>query len=182
MSNSMTTYRGQLPLHSYEDWYALALKSLRGKAFETLIRRSEDNIPLGPLFLKHANISSRKSTKQDGRPWHVGVYIDHPDPAKANKDILAELQGGASHILVAHDPSGSAGVALQNKSDTSRLLADVHMDLASVSFLPGTDIRSAALLAAPFTGTKSTFSLGYGPLTLNKTEINHLRDPSRLVP
>ncbi|MCF6221414.1 MAG: methylmalonyl-CoA mutase family protein [Robiginitomaculum sp.] len=153
-------------------WRALTDKALRGADYdETLVRYTEDGIQCGPLFT-----DAPKSTRFDkveipqlaGRAWHITTEIDHPDIAHANKDLLADLEGGASAIALRIDPSGKRGIAVRDRSDLQRLLSGVMTNLVPLSLVPSTDnFYGAALLAEYFKNNSQLkdihMSLGYVP-------------------
>ncbi len=154
------------------DWKALVESTLNNASFEeALVRYSEDNIPLGPLFtqndsVKSSHIPTTHTAKQTGRPWHVTTLIDHPDIKHANADILADLNGGASALLLNIDPSGKYGISVRNTSDVQSLLTDVHSTLVPLNLTPShTNFETAALFAAHFKAHKALdsihLSLGY---------------------
>jgi len=174
MSGHIHKFAGEFEGGTKSQWRTLAETALRGAEFETLVRRSEDGIWLGPLFTKDDAQSETALTKGSaphltGRPWHIDALIDHPDITNANKDILADLKGGASALTLKIDPSGKTGIALRDKLDLQRLLAGVHTDLVPIKLLPAAEnFKPAALMAAHFKNhidlAHIYLSLGYAPL------------------
>ncbi len=153
-------------------WKALVAKTLGAENFEeALVRYSEDNIPLGPLFTQDDTVQSSlipatHIKKQVGRPWHITTLIDHPDIKHANVDILADLKGGASALSLNIDPSGKHGIAVRDTSDLQRLFADVHTTLVPLDFTQShTNFATTALFAAHFKAHKNFenihLNLGY---------------------
>jgi len=184
MNGHIHKFAGEFEGGTKSQWRTLAKAALRGAEFETLVQRSEDGIWLGPLFTKddaqsEAALAKGSAPHLAGRPWHIDALIDHPDITNANKDILADLKGGASALTLKIDPSGKTGIALRDKADLQRLLAGVHADLVPISLLPsGDNFTLAALFAAHFAGhTKLDdihLSLGYAPMILGGAKRNDL--------
>lgn len=155
------------------EWQSLADKALRGAAFETLVSTTEDGIKRGPLFTQDDAPSETTITKAStphlaGRPWHITTEIEHPDINHANKNILADLKGGASALSLNIDPSGKYGIALRNKTDLSRLLSGVYDTLVPLHLVPSTgNFEAASLLAAHYRSHKDLgnihLSLGFVP-------------------
>lgn len=58
--------------------------------------------------------------------WDIRQYHGNPDPAEANREILADLNGGVSALWLRLGPSGLPISALGDA------LADVHLDLAGI--------------------------------------------------
>jgi len=159
------------------DWQALAEKTLRGADFtEALVRTSEDGINRGPLFTyapKNAAIAKAEAPHLAGRPWHITPVIDHPDIAHANKDILADLAGGASAFRLKIDAygkmggkiGGKNGIAVQSRSDMQRLLSGVVAHLVPIYLSPSPgNFEAAALLAGLFKNHSdlANIHLGFG--------------------
>ncbi len=153
-------------------WRELTGKALRGADYdETLVRYTEDGIQCGPLFT-----DAPKSTRFDkadiphlaGRAWHITTEIDHPDITQANKDLLADLEGGASATALRIDLTGKRGIAVRDRSNLQRLLSGVMTNLVPLSLVPSTDnFYGAALLVEHFKNDSQLkdihMSLGYVP-------------------
>jgi methylmalonyl-CoA mutase len=61
----------------------------------------------------------------------------NPDPARAAKDILVDLENGAASVLLAVDPTGVDGVAIGSAEDMAKALDNVLIDLATVALDAG---------------------------------------------
>jgi methylmalonyl-CoA mutase len=136
------------------DWLALVEKTLGGAEFDaTLTSRTADGLIVQPLYTaEDATRSStlrRAASADPARPWDLRTLIDHPDPARANADALADLTGGAASVVVKVDPSGAHGVAVASQDDLARVLDGVLLDLAPVALDAGfMGAAAAAWLAA----------------------------------
>jgi len=129
------------------DWLALVEKTLAGADFDAaLTSRTADGLIVQPLYTADDATPSpmlRRATSTDpARPWDLRTLIDHPDPARANADALADLTGGAASVRVRLDPSGAQGVAVASQDDLARVLDGVLLDLAPVAL-------DAGLMGAP---------------------------------
>ncbi|MCH8491355.1 MAG: methylmalonyl-CoA mutase family protein, partial [Oceanicaulis sp.] len=69
-----------------------------------------------------------------------------PEPAAANAAFLDDLNGGASEITLAIDPSGRRGVAVRSADDLARTLDGVMADLAPVWLAPAYESAEAGSL------------------------------------
>jgi methylmalonyl-CoA mutase len=119
-----------------EDWLALAAKTLKGADPETLVRRTLDGIAVHPLYGPGEAGSSPgfvPAPRPSDRPWDIRTAVAQPDPAEANSDILADLDGGAASVLISIDPRGDAGVAVGSADALARVLEGVITDLAPVA-------------------------------------------------
>jgi methylmalonyl-CoA mutase len=71
------------------------------------------------------------------RPWDVRTRIAHPDPIRARREILADLEGGAASVVVAIDPTAAAGVAVGSARGLAEVLDGVFLELAPVALDAG---------------------------------------------
>lgn len=126
------------PPTSTEDWCALVDKGLRGAAFDTLIRRTEDNIVRGPLLCEDDLPPSLAALGRvglpllDGRSWHIAAPVRDPDIRHANIQLLEDLKGGASAIRI------ESGLNLSTRNNLKRLLEGVFCELVPIQFVSGT--------------------------------------------
>jgi methylmalonyl-CoA mutase len=93
----MTDLAHSFPPASAADWRALVEKTLKGQPFESLAHATVEGLPIAPLYgpegLAPAAFAPRPHDAE--RPWEVRVPIGHPDPLRANGDLLRDLEGGA---------------------------------------------------------------------------------------
>ena len=71
--------------------------------------------------------SSALGTTLDG--WDIRCLSSHPDPAEANRQILKDLDKGATSVWLKLDPTGRAGTVIKCRADMETLLAGVYLDL-----------------------------------------------------
>lgn len=124
---------------SREAWLALVEKTLKGGSIDKLASKTRDGLAVQPLYGPEAGSAAavRAQPKGAERPWDLRARTRHPDPAKANAEILADLEGGAASVLVAIDPAGETGVAVASQEDLGRVLSGVLLDLAPVALDAG---------------------------------------------
>lgn len=143
------------------DWRALVEKGLKGAPWSRLVGRTADAIAIEPVY-READIDTAHD--EAGFPgaapfvrgarngaWTLRQLFEHPDPAHANGEILADLAGGVNGIELAIDRHGKRGVAIAEARDLDIALGDVIVEAASVS-LDGADLEAAALLLAKLKG------------------------------
>src|SRR5690606_10379528 len=87
-------------------------------------------------------------------PWRIRQIYDHPDPARANDQILADLEGGVSSIeIVSHYADGPRGVRIERARDFDLVLDGVMLDACPVALEGGQQgVWLAELLAAKLRG------------------------------
>ncbi|MDQ2861575.1 MAG: methylmalonyl-CoA mutase family protein [Pseudomonadota bacterium] len=133
-------------------WLAAVRKTLKGAAIETLAGRTPDGLAVRPLYTAADPTppATFPHARRDGAAaWDIRAAIAHPDPARANAQMLEDLAGGASSILIRIDPTGRNGVAVGSADGLARLLDGVMMDVAPVAFDAGfLGLQAAQWLAA----------------------------------
>ena len=151
----------EFPAVTREDWRALAEKGLRGAPFDSLISKTEDGQPRGPLFDQADRPDSTGPLSRidapllEGRPWHVCAPVDDGDIDFANTQLLEDLKGGASAVRIGQTP-------VTRRADLRRLLEGVHLSLVPVIFAPASPAAEHALSLDDL--HKTVVTLGYDPL------------------
>jgi methylmalonyl-CoA mutase len=137
------------PAATDEAWLKLIDKVLAGASFDKkLVSRTYDQIEIKPLYTKadwtaeagfpggapYTRGASALGTSQAG--WDIRQVHGHPDPETANTQILEDLEGGATSIVLKVDPSGENGVAVRSLKDFQTALKGVFLDLAPIVLEP----------------------------------------------
>lgn len=148
-------------------WLELVNKTLKGAGPETLVTTTRDGLSIAPLYREGPAAAVRSPIRDTERPWDIRTGTRHPDPARANADILADLAGGAASVLVKIDPSGKNGVAVGSQDDLARVLNGVLLDLAPVALNAGyLGVDAAEWLAALAKGApEAPLTFHLDPLT-----------------
>ncbi len=120
-------FTAEFPAATREQWVALAARVLKDRPFESLIARSADGLAIAPLYARvreSARVAAREGC------WQVMARVDHTDPAAANTQALADLEGGANGlVLVGAGAVGAHGYGLAPAADTiTRVLDGVLLD------------------------------------------------------
>ncbi len=141
-SNTPTlSLAAEFPAADPDAWLALVEKSLGGKPYEKLTTRSYDGLEIKPLYTAATSSSAARlnglaaDLTQTG--WDIRCLSAHPDPVEANRQILADLQKGATSITLKLDPTGRRGTIVKSRADLELLLDGVFLDLAPVVLDPG---------------------------------------------
>ena len=145
-----------------DEWEALAARALRGRPVaETLSTPTPEGVTLQPLYRAEdvtAPVSAVRAAVPEGRGgagWTVRAMHAHPDPARANADIIADLQGGAHAVLVHLDGAARRGapaertgdgVVLRSLDDWLVLFSGVDLARVPVALRPGAAFPGAAAL------------------------------------
>lgn len=110
-------------------WRALVAKTLGDKPFESLEKTTAEGLPIAPLY-GAADDAARFPTRPfDGeRPWDLRALSAHPDPARVNAELLADLKGGAASVIVGGHASPEA---------LARALQDVIVEIAPIGLDAG---------------------------------------------
>jgi len=140
------------PPASEADWRALVAKTLGEKPYEGLVSSTVEGLRISPLYApveKPASAAFQYRPFDAERPWDLRTLIRHTDPARANAEILRDLEGGAASVVLRLDPSGAAGVAVGSADDFARALGGVVLELAPVALDAGfLGVRAADWLGA----------------------------------
>lgn len=148
------------PTHTYDDWLALAAKTVNRTraegtqldgpgAEELLSSHVADGLTIGPLYLRPDHpgatgvpggmpFTRGRALRDTDRPWDVRQLHDGPDVATTRGAVRSDLERGASSVWVHLDADGLAPDAL------AEALGDVRLDLAPVVVSSWTDQPAAA--------------------------------------
>jgi methylmalonyl-CoA mutase len=110
-------------------WRALVAKTLGDKPFESLTKSTVEGLPIAPLYAASDRPAAFPTRPFDGeRPWDIRVVSAHPDPARVNAELLADLEGGATSAIVKGHATPDA---------LSRALKDVIVEFAPIGLDAG---------------------------------------------
>lgn len=110
-------------------WRALVAKTLGDKPFESLSKSTVEGLPIAPLYAAADRLAAFPARPfDDERPWDIRVLSAHPDPARVNAELLADLEGGAASVVVKGHATAEA---------LGRALKDVIVELAPVGLDAG---------------------------------------------
>lgn len=123
-------------------WRARVEKSLKGRSFESLVTIAEDGFGYGPLYGRRAAAPLARATSG---AWQIVQRVDDPDPARANQQALADLEGGANSLSLVFAGSASAhGFGLPMEAEAiARALDGVDLSMIALRIEPHMDARIA---------------------------------------
>src|ERR1700749_2055286 len=113
-----------------QDWRKLVDGVLKGAPFEKLVGKTYDGIPIQPIYPRAKGASSLAG-RAAAAPWQIMQRIDHPDAAKANAQILADLENGATGLEIEFDGGAGArgfGIVDAEPETLKRLFDGVFFD------------------------------------------------------
>jgi len=125
------------PSQDRADWLALVEKTLKGGSLDSLVSRTADGLAIRPLYREAVGTVRDLRPRDADRPWDIRMATAHPDVARANAEVMKDLEGGAASVLVQIDPTGEQGVAVGSVEDLGRVLDGVLLDLAPVALDAG---------------------------------------------
>ena len=110
----------RFPEFGLERWRATAEKALGGTAFEdALVSRTDDGIRIEPLTPRAPDASPRAMRADPLSPWIVTQRIDDPDPYRANKQALEDINQGATGLALIFEGAPNAfGYGLPAKPES----------------------------------------------------------------
>jgi methylmalonyl-CoA mutase len=121
-------------------WRALVAKTLGEAPFASLEKATAEGLRIAPLYAPGELPGSRPFPPRPfdaERPWDVRTLTTHPDAAAANRELMADLEGGAGSVVVRIDPAGERGVAVGSAEGLARVLDGVILELAPVALDAG---------------------------------------------
>ncbi len=131
-------------------WKALVEKALKGAPFASLESKSHDGIVIEPLYGR-ASDAEVVPGRAPGTPWEVIQRVDIADGKTANRQILEDLNHGASGLsLVFQGSAGDYGHGLPpSEAVLKEALEDVHFEWGvPVELQLGPLCKDAALMLA----------------------------------
>ncbi len=141
MSQPPLSLAGDFAPATDANWRSLVEKSLGQQDFErSMIHTTAGGLDLNSLYsFENAEISAGPTKAQAG--WDIRQAIWHSDAATVNHNILSDLEGGATSVLL-HIQAGSyPGVAL---SALGQALKGVHLHMAAIHMVPGEEFDDAS--------------------------------------
>jgi methylmalonyl-CoA mutase len=120
---------GDFPQATWEDWRKLVDAVLKGVPFERLKSKTYDNLSFEPLYGRAAG-AKPVTGRRPGAAWTLMQRVDHPEAAAANAQALADLENGATGlVLVFAGSPGANGFGLDPSPEAlARVLEGVHLD------------------------------------------------------
>ena len=151
---------------SYEEWVALAEKTLKGASLDSLDHTTEDGIKFPALMTSadrpqasHGMMGDHLSSRA-ARHWVIAQYLEASDDAQTlNKMILDEVEGGAERIIFTLD---------QSPQNVAASMDGVMADAISISFdAPADPDVALAALVQIWTDQKTDPNLARGHLGID---------------
>lgn len=160
------------PAADEAQWRAMAEKALDGASLDRITTRTAHGVPVKSLYREPDWPSASDASGLPGAapfirggraandpwlPWDIRQVISHPDPARAQMQVMEALEGGVSSIELRVDAAGEQGIVARSAADISKILTGVRLDLAPVALeaagaSSGHGLELAALLSAAISG------------------------------
>ena len=135
------------PTPSPEHWRELAEKALKGRPLESLVHLDPDGLAVRPLYAAATGVEpvfAPRPSDAEGRAWDLRTLVESDDPTTANRELLADLEGGAASVVL-------RGAVLKDSEPLGRALEGVALEMAAVGLdagLEGPDAANALAVAA----------------------------------
>jgi methylmalonyl-CoA mutase len=174
------TIRDEFPPVNYDQWRELAEATLKGAPFEKkLVRQTYEGIELQPVYSQEDRLSEGDVSGFPGVPPYIrgsnalgaiksgwDFRQEHRNPLlhSVNEDILLDLEGGVTSLLLVLDRAarqgldpdeeeaknlaGVDGIMAYNLDDLERVLAGVHLPRVCISLESGAAFLPAASILA----------------------------------
>lgn len=140
MSESATSVSSEFPTPDRETWVALVERTLKGKPFEKAMSKATYNgFDINALSVSRPeDLGDAVQGQQQG--WHIASPHWNHDPKVVNKDLLTDLERGASAISVSLS-SGGLGI---EADDLEAALEGVYLDMVPIELVHGEDFIAGA--------------------------------------
>jgi methylmalonyl-CoA mutase len=133
MDRSILT-NADFPAVDRRRWLELVAKSLgKDTDYDSLIRRTDDGLPIEPLYERAENAISLPRV-DPASPWRIVQRVDDPDPARANAQAKEDLAQGATGLsLIFAGAPNAFGYGLRSTSEALGTalaglpLTDIHL-------------------------------------------------------
>lgn len=97
------------PEPGMEGWLALVRKTLGDARFEdVLTSRTDDGIAINPLEPRVRNSQPTATRANPSAPWAITQRIDDPDPTRANRQALEDMDQGATGLALVFEGAPNA--------------------------------------------------------------------------
>jgi len=130
-----------------EQWRSLAEKTLKGKSIEqALATPVPEGLVLQPLYTDGPDTGVSALIGSGG--WDIRQVFSHPDITACNREIIADLEGGVTSVVIRVDEAGRlgydadhpnveglagrGGVMIATADDLDTVLAGVDLDIVPV--------------------------------------------------
>lgn len=125
--------------HTTAGWRSRVEASLgdQGDFERDLVTRTLDGLRIEPLYGPESGLEPPEATEAATGAWHTAQIVGHPDPARANADLLEDLEGGATAATVHLDER--SGVRAASLDELDRLFADVWIEAVPIAFTTSAD-------------------------------------------
>lgn len=141
MADNALTLAGEFDPATDEAWRALVERTLGGREFnKAMTSRTYDDIPLHGLYTQD-NAAVQSVPKGSVGEWGMMVPHWNPDVEATNAAILEDLMRGATGMALRLKAGRFPGVPIEA---LSAALADVHLNMARFTLIPGEEYRAAA--------------------------------------
>ncbi len=95
--NDAIDLAGGFAARTEDDWRAAVARS--GGRTDDLAGRSDDGIPVGPIYRRNSTASPVPRSAA-GKPWRIVQRVDHGDAATALAACQQEIGGGATGVAL----------------------------------------------------------------------------------
>jgi len=154
--------RETFPATTYEQWKDAAVKLLKGRPFESLIKKTYEGIDIQPIYMKdvmkdlpHVEalpgqapyVRGEKALQYVSDAWKIAQEIPYADPKEFNAALKYDLGRGQDAVTV---PLDKATIAGQNPGEAkSGVVGDGGLSLASLedarTAFDGVDMEKTAV-------------------------------------
>ena len=145
----------EFPPADQATWRRSIDAALKGAEFDKkMVSTTYDGLKIAPLYPRTKG--ARPVTGRAAGPWQVMARVDHPDPSLANRQILDDLENGATGLTLVMAGSVFAnGYGLDGSAEAvSRALEGVYLEGVGLDFNVSGATRQAIMHVAALVKSK----------------------------
>lgn len=173
MPDKQSSFSSDFDLPDHPQWLSLVEKTLKGQPFEkTMQSTTLDGIVVDALSTVDSNQIDAQPIRAHG-DWAIASPNWGNDAQAVNRDILIDLERGASSIALTLSADGDMGIA---PHQLRTALEGVYLDMVPLNLIQGEDFSAGVTAYSELVGERNytsdalTGSLGVDPIgTLART-------------
>ena len=139
MPDNQPSFSSDFPTPDEAQWRSLVEKTLKGQPFEkAMLRKTRDGLIIDALGTEKCTVRKNQPNRPHG-DWAIASPHWGVEPKAVNRDILVDLESGASALALTVGSDRHTGVA---STDLAAALDGVYLDMVPVTLIQGEDFKA----------------------------------------
>lgn len=173
----------------YEKWHDIAVKSLKGKPFDKIIKKVLEGFEIHPIYNrsdaeKCTDPNSMpgyypygRGSKSDGyilKKWHIAQEIPYPTPNLLNSALKKDLSKGQTSISIIYDYLSKKGLNPASSGDIFKNGTSIFSSEDIKKIFDGIDIKNTPVYLDAGLASLAHFSLFADYMNKENHDLNEL--------